>query len=54
MILSLFFFNISITVYFWSVNYLERVISSAFNMKDGTLEKWEISLEDYFSGVEVV
>ena len=38
----------SITVYFWPVKYLERVISSIFTMKAGTCGKQEISLENYF------
>ena len=45
---------ISITVYFWPVNYLERVISNIFTKKTGAREKWEISFKDYFNGKEVV
>ena len=40
----------SITVYFWPANYLEKVISNIFTVKAGTCEKWDISLEDFFSG----
>ena len=38
-------------IYFWPVNFLERVISNAFTRKSVTREKWEISLEEYFSGI---
>ena len=49
-----FFNSISITLYFWPVNHLERVIRNILTMKAGTREKWEISLEDYLNGREVV
>ena len=49
-----FFYCISITVYFWPVNSLERVISNISTMKAGTRERWEISREDYFKGKEIV
>ena len=47
------FSYISITRYLWPVKYLEGVISIAFTMNTGTCVKWESSLEDYFSGIDV-